>query len=146
MAKIRPEAIVATGFWEYRISGGQYTRASVASMSPRDAFHAVVETPTVELAEGDTFATGDYLWDGTKFRKGTSGEIAAFATAEAADKVLAEKAAAKSVLLNRRDLAAVLELMRSEINIVRTHAAIGLSARTKNQLANAIDGIIDAST
>ena len=137
---------MATGFWEYRTSGGQLARTSVNTMAPRDSFHSVVEAPTVELTEPDTQPDATYLWDGTKFRKGSAGEITAFATAEAADKVLADKAAAKQNLLNRRDLMGVLELMRSEINILRTHAAIGLAARTKNQLANAIDGIIDAST
>lgn len=144
MAKLTPVAVQATGFWEYRINGGQYTRSSAASMSPRDAFHAVVQTPDVEIAEGDTFANGDYLWDGTKFRKGTAQEIAAFATAEAADNVSGEKTRAKDLLVTRRELAAIVELTMDEINILRQRE--GLAARTKQQFITAFNAKVDAST
>lgn len=144
MAKIRPTRM-ATGFWEYRTLGGQLARISVNSITPRDSFHSVVEAPTVEIAEGDTDVNADsYLWDGTKFRKGTAGEIAAFATSATADKSTADKAAAKVAFVSRRELVAFVELLIDEINILRGQHS--LANRTKNQFVTAFNNKVDAST
>lgn len=135
---------MATGFWEYRTNGGQFARASAASIAPRDSFHSVVESPTLELSEGDMAANATYMWDGTKFRKGSAGEIAAFATAEAADKVSEAKSVAKTAFVTKRELVAFVELLIDEINILRSQHS--LANRTKTQFVTAFNNKVDAST
>lgn len=80
---------------EYRIASGEYTREMQVESPPRDQFHAVVKNPKVTLADGDEFYNSTYKFDGSEIRKATPEELATFATAEAVDKVAAEKSAVK---------------------------------------------------